>query len=234
MFRKWMWQLCGLAIAMSSGAVALGHTRRHRAAAAATSLNQLALGTLSKPCSSRFQQSSGGMPGAGRIGLGLDTSYSGSKPFTGFSQGPTVSPYLNLFRVDQNGFQGFNYSTLVQPQLRQQQLNQQQQQQNKHDHAPAASNLGASRLQRAGVQGRVSHGAPDGVPVYGALLPAAAAASEEEGGAVAFACCWRGLKPAICSVFAGFGSIRGGRLLVRARLALGGVVCYKHGRSSLS
>ena len=56
--------------------------------------------------------------------------HSGSKPFSGFSQGPTVSPYLNLFRVEQNGFQGFNYSTLVQPQLQQQQFNQQQRQQN--------------------------------------------------------------------------------------------------------
>ena len=121
------------------------------------------------------------MPGAGRIGLGLDQSYSGSKPFSGFSQGPAVSPYLNLFRVDQNGFQGFNYSTLVQPQLRQQQLNQQQQSQNQHDDTPAASNFGASGLQRAGLQGRVSHRPPDGVPVYGPLLSAAAAACEKEG-----------------------------------------------------
>lgn len=70
------------------------------------------------------------MSSAGRIGLGLGDSYSGVKPFSNFSQGPTVSPYLNLFRVDQNGFQGFNYSTLVEPELRQQQMNQQQRQQN--------------------------------------------------------------------------------------------------------
>src|SRR4029078_1814274 len=49
------------------------------------------------------------------------------------------------------------------------------------DDAPTASNLGASRLQRARVQGRVSHRASDGVPVYGALLPEAAAPSEEAG-----------------------------------------------------
>ena len=65
------------------------------------------------------------MSGAGRIGLGLDTSFSGTKPFSGFSQGPTVSPYLNLFRTDANGsVNPLNYNTLVEPQLRQQQLNQ--------------------------------------------------------------------------------------------------------------
>jgi hypothetical protein len=125
MFRKWMWQLCGLAIAMSSGAVALGQS-----SSSVTSLNQMALRNAQQAMQQQFNNQSGGMPSAGRIGLGLDQSYSGSKPFSGFSQGPTVSPYLNLFRVDQNGFQGFNYSTLVQPQLRQQQVNQQQQVQN--------------------------------------------------------------------------------------------------------
>lgn len=52
-----------------------------------------------------------------------------SKPFSSFSPQPTVSPYLNLFRVDLNGNNDFNYSTLVQPQLQQRQLNQQIQQQ---------------------------------------------------------------------------------------------------------
>jgi hypothetical protein len=93
------------------------------------SLNQVALRNAQQIMQQSYQPT-GGMPSAGRIGLGLDTSYSGQKPFTGFSQGPAVSPYLNLFRVDQNGFQGFNYSTLVAPELRQQQINQQQQQQN--------------------------------------------------------------------------------------------------------
>jgi hypothetical protein len=126
MFRYCVWQLCGLAIAMSSGAVALGQS-----STSVTSLNQMALRNAQQAMQQSYQQqSNGGMPGAGRIGLGLDTSFSGSKPFSGFSQGPTVSPYLNLFRVDQNGFQGFNYSTLVQPQLQQQQFNQKQNQQN--------------------------------------------------------------------------------------------------------
>jgi hypothetical protein len=52
-----------------------------------------------------------------------------SKPFSSYSPQPTVSPYLNLFRVDLNGNNDFNYSTLVQPQLQQQRLNQQIQQQ---------------------------------------------------------------------------------------------------------
>src|SRR4051812_45547963 len=126
MFRNCMWRLCGVAVAMSSASIALGQS-----SSSATSLNQLALKNAQQAMQQSYQQqSSGGMPGAGRIGLGLDTSYSGSKPFQGFSQGPTVSPYLNLFRVDQNGFQGFNYSTLVQPQLQQQQFNQKQNQQN--------------------------------------------------------------------------------------------------------
>jgi len=60
-----------------------------------------------------------------RIGLGLGTSSRASKPFSGISSAPTVSPYLNLFRTDLNGGSNFNYSTLVQPQLQQQQVNQQ-------------------------------------------------------------------------------------------------------------
>src|SRR4051812_15996792 len=126
MFRNCLWQLCGLTIAMSSGAIALGQS-----SSSVTSLNQLALRNAQQAMQQQFnQQQNGGMPSAGRIGLGLDQSYSGNKPFSGFTQGPTVSPYLNLFRVDQNGFQGFNYSTLVAPELQQQQFNQQQRQQN--------------------------------------------------------------------------------------------------------
>jgi hypothetical protein len=121
-----MWQLGGWIVALSSAAVALGQT----SGSTGLSLNQMALRNAQQAMQQSFQQQPSGMPGAGRIGLGLDTSYSGAKPFSGFSQGPAVSPYLNLFRVDQNGFQGFNYSTLVQPQLQQQQFNQQQRQQN--------------------------------------------------------------------------------------------------------
>jgi hypothetical protein len=64
-----------------------------------------------------------------RIGLGVGGSPA-SKPFTGYDPGPTVSPYLNLFREDFDGNSDFNYTTLVRPQLQQQQINQQVQRQN--------------------------------------------------------------------------------------------------------
>lgn len=129
MFRKCVLQLCGLAIAMSSAALALGQSAQKP-----TSLNQMALKNAQQAMQQSYNaQQQGGMPGAGRIGLGLDTSYSGTKPFSGFSQGPTVSPYLNLFRTDANGrIDPLNYNTLVEPQLRQQQLNKQQQAENQY------------------------------------------------------------------------------------------------------
>ena len=135
MYRKCMLALYGLTLAMVTAPLALGQSSllnrgSQSGGSAATSLNQMALRNAQQAMQQSYSQSSG-MPSAGRIGLGLDTSYSGAKPFSNFSQGPAVSPYLNLFRVDQNGFKGFNYSTLVQPQLRQQQFNQQQQVQNK-------------------------------------------------------------------------------------------------------
>jgi hypothetical protein len=130
MFRRCILPICGLAIAMSSAAVALGQYSSPSSGSSGLSLNQMALRNAQQIMQQSTQQQSSGMPGAGRIGLGLDQSFSGSKPFTGFSQGPAVSPYLNLFRVDQNGFQGFNYSTLVAPELQQQQFQQQQRQQN--------------------------------------------------------------------------------------------------------
>jgi hypothetical protein len=128
MFQKCILPLCGLAVALSSAAAALG--QYPSSGGGGLSLNQMALRNAQQAMQQGFNQSSSGMSGAGRIGLGLDQSYSGSKPFQGFSNGPAVSPYLNLFRVDQNGFQGFNYSTLVQPELQQQQFQQQQRQQN--------------------------------------------------------------------------------------------------------
>jgi hypothetical protein len=128
MFRKYVLQLGGLAIALSSAAIALG--QYPNSSTSSTSLNQLALRNAQQIMQQSFSQQNGGMSTAGRIGLGIGDSYSGTKPFSNFSHGPTVSPYLNLFRQDQNGDTAFNYNTLVEPQLRQQQLNQQQQQQN--------------------------------------------------------------------------------------------------------
>jgi len=62
---------------------------------------------------------------AARIGLG--TGGRASKPFSSYSgsSSPAVSPYLNLFRTDLSTGGNFNYNTLVQPQLQQQQINQQ-------------------------------------------------------------------------------------------------------------
>jgi hypothetical protein len=65
-------------------------------------------GTVSRPAAS--------------FGAGSGTG--GVKPFTGVSTRPTVSPYLNLFREDLDGFSDFNYQTLVRPQLQQQEINQ--------------------------------------------------------------------------------------------------------------
>jgi hypothetical protein len=65
-----------------------------------------------------------------RINFGVNTSTRGSKPFSSYQSSPTVSPYLNLFRTDLEGGNNFNYSTLVQPQLQQQQMNQQLERQN--------------------------------------------------------------------------------------------------------
>jgi hypothetical protein len=60
-----------------------------------------------------------------RLSTGLGGGGRASKPFSGVSSAPTVSPYLNLFRTDLNGGGNFNYSTLVQPQLQQLQTNSQ-------------------------------------------------------------------------------------------------------------
>jgi len=66
--------------------------------------------------------------GAGPVGSGLNIySPVASKPFSGYSPSPTVSPWLNLFREDFGGNSDLNYQTLVRPQLQQQQFNQQMQ-----------------------------------------------------------------------------------------------------------
>ena len=150
MFQKCILQVICLVIAVSSSAVAFGQyqytpfnpytslngfarnqlTQNYQqATSTGPSLNQIALRNAQQSMQQSYAPPTG-MPSASRIGLGNTTSYSGSKPFSGFSQGPAVSPYLNLFRTDLNGNNAFNYNTLVEPQLRQQQLNQQQQQAN--------------------------------------------------------------------------------------------------------
>ncbi|MFO0789294.1 MAG: hypothetical protein U0805_07550 [Pirellulales bacterium] len=66
--------------------------------------------------------------GGVRSAYGVNTSR--SKPFSAYQSQPTVSPYLNLFRNDLNGNSSLNYSTLVRPQLQQQQTNDQLERQN--------------------------------------------------------------------------------------------------------
>ncbi|MEM6328645.1 MAG: hypothetical protein AAF790_00195 [Planctomycetota bacterium] len=61
--------------------------------------------------------------GLNRGGRGLG---GGQRPFSNLNRRPSISPYLNLFRGD-NNFTGsnddLNYQTLVRPQLQQQQFN---------------------------------------------------------------------------------------------------------------
>lgn len=91
------------------------------------SLNQLTLSNIQAQIPNAGQQTTrGGIP---NFNLGSSPTLA-SKPFTGFSPEPTVSPYLNLFREDFDGNGDLNYSTLVRPQLQQQQFNSNVQRQN--------------------------------------------------------------------------------------------------------
>lgn len=149
MFRNCMLPVCVpaiLAIVLSAPTIALSQSQYSGyTGTGGLSLNQVALRNAQQLMMSSLQPPSS-MTSAGRIGLGLGESYSGNKPFTGYSNGPAVSPYLNLFRVDLGGGNN-NYSTLVEPQLRQQQLNQQQQRQNQQT---------SRRLQAISAQGAFS------------------------------------------------------------------------------
>jgi hypothetical protein len=85
-------------------------------------------GGLNSPYNYYLSPSSNSMAASRpRVGLGAGTPTRTSKPFSSYSgsSSPSVSPYLNLFRTDLSGGGNFNYSTLVQPQLQQQQVNQQ-------------------------------------------------------------------------------------------------------------
>ncbi len=50
-----------------------------------------------------------------------------SKPFQGFESGPTVSPYLNLYRNEDDGESAPNYYAFVRPQVEQTEANRNQQ-----------------------------------------------------------------------------------------------------------
>ncbi len=129
MLRKRVLLLCGAALWLSGASVALAQNYSSGGSSSSSALNQIALRNAQALLANSLQQpSSGG--GAARIGLGAGTSLSGSKPFSGYSAPPTISPYVNLFRTDANGAQNaFNYTTLVRPELQQQQINQQLQRQ---------------------------------------------------------------------------------------------------------
>src|SRR3954454_10864846 len=61
----------------------------------------------------------------GGFGTGPTGTGGKRKPFSSYAPQPTVSPYLNLFRTDLGSSSGgLNYSTLVEPHLRQQAVNQ--------------------------------------------------------------------------------------------------------------
>lgn len=128
MLRKTGLLLCGAALWLGGASAALAQNYSGGASSSSSALNQIALRNAQALLASSLQQSSSIGPAA-RIGLGAGTSLSGGKPFSGYSAPPTVSPYVNLFRTDINGQNAFNYSTLVRPQLQQQQINQQLQRQ---------------------------------------------------------------------------------------------------------
>lgn len=98
-----------------------------------SSLNQIALSNARAKVG-YYGQSSYGQPQSTPSSLGASRTPSlapsGTKPFSGVTSSPTVSPYLNLFRTDLEGGGDFNYQTLVRPQLQQMATNQQFQRQN--------------------------------------------------------------------------------------------------------
>ncbi len=124
MFRTCLLPLCGFAVLMGGSSAALAQYNSTQS----STPNQLAL-RYAQELMLNSQRQSSPSTSAARIGLGVGSSMSGSKPFAGYSNGPAVSPYLNLFRVDLGGTNN-NYSTLVQPELHQQQVNQQLERQN--------------------------------------------------------------------------------------------------------
>ena len=79
------------------------------------------------------------------------------KPFQGASTGPTVSPYLNLFRDERGATEAVpSYYTLVRPQLDQQATFQQQQReiQQLQRQLPGGSQIRSATVQGSGLQAR--------------------------------------------------------------------------------
>ena len=100
---------CGPAFAQSSSGLGVGQSSSRFANNFSTSMSSLSRGPST-------------------FGVGANSIR--NKPFSSYSAPPSVSPYLNLFRVDLGGGSDFNYSTLVRPQLQQQQRNDELERQN--------------------------------------------------------------------------------------------------------
>jgi hypothetical protein len=119
MFAKRNWSMVAVAIAVSA------------CCAAVQAQSSYGLSPLTRPNSLARNSYAAGMnsgPGAASFGVGSNSLR--AKPFSSLQPQNPVSPYLNLFRTDTNGApNAFNYSTLVQPQLQQQALNDQLQRQ---------------------------------------------------------------------------------------------------------
>jgi hypothetical protein len=92
----------------------------------ASSLNMISLQAAANRIPYAGQSGTRSSPVPGGLGLGPANV---SKPFSSVTPEPTVTPYLNLFREDRSGNSDLDYTTLVRPQLQQQQINQQAQRQ---------------------------------------------------------------------------------------------------------
>jgi len=119
MFAKRKWSLVATAIAVSACCAAARAQSGYGLSSPLTRQNSLATSYAANMNSSQ----------AASFGVGANSLR--AKPFSSLQPQNPVSPYLNLFRTDTNGApNAFNYSTLVQPQLQQQQVNEQLQRQN--------------------------------------------------------------------------------------------------------
>ena len=71
------------------------------------------------------------------------------KPFSNYRSAPTVSPYMNLFRVDGTDF---DYQTLVLPMLNQQEFNQRQQRTNLRQYQTNVQQQQTNQTQRRDIR----------------------------------------------------------------------------------
>jgi hypothetical protein len=117
---------------------------------------------------------------SGRRGLGSFGGSSGlsrtpgrdSRPFSGISRRPTVSPYMNLFREGFNTNQdALNYQTLVRPQIRQQRVNEQVQRQESALNQRLQSIAAQPAYNAAGSRNLIPTGSPSTFRYYSHFYP---------------------------------------------------------------